>query len=172
MRMTVDGIAKGHIVDAMARELERLRIRDYIVEAGGDIRLSGTKDGKQPWTVAVQDPQKTGRFPDTFQLRTGAVATSGGYERYFDPGQLHHHIVDSQTGSSPQHSSSVSVVAPSAMAADALATTALLMEGRRGIAFVEAVPGCECLVITPDGTQIRTLGWPQSARRPLEEVEA
>jgi thiamine biosynthesis lipoprotein len=164
MRVTTDGIAKGHIVDGVARVLERRGIREYLVEAGGDIRVSGTKS--RPWTVAVQDPHRSGRFPDTIRLTAGAIATSGGYERYYDPGRNFHHIVDSKSGSSPQHSDSVSVIAPNAMAADALATVVFLMESSSGIAFVEALSGCECLAILRDGTQVKTTGWSRLAQRP------
>jgi len=162
MRLTFDGIAKGYIVDAMARVLKRYRIKDYLIEAGGDIRASGTKERRLPWAVAVQDPGRSGSFPDTIHLANGAVATSGSYERYFDTDQKHHHIIDSQLGVSPQFSSSVSVIAPNAMAADALATTVFLMPPEVGLKFVEALRGCECLLIGRDGMQVKSRGWPST----------
>lgn len=159
MCVTLDGIAKGYIVDAIARVLERHRIRDYLVEAGGDIRVRGAKEHGQPWLVAVQDPGKGTSFPDTIALSRGAVATSGSYEEYYDPDREHHHIVYADTGASPQHSVSVTVTAPSAIAADALATSVFLMEPHAGVRFVDALRGCECLIIGHDGTQMRTKGW-------------
>jgi thiamine biosynthesis lipoprotein len=172
MRVTFDGIAKGYIVDAMARVLERHRVKSYLIEAGGDIRVSGMKEGKQPWTVAVQDPERSGLFPDTIRLMQGAVATSGSYECYFGPDRQHHHIVDSQSGISPQYSGSASVIAPSAMAADALATTVFLMAPEAGVAFVEALRGCECLVIRRDGTQVKSRGWPSAGQTRNGKAEA
>ncbi len=172
MRLTFDGIAKGYIVDAMARVLERHRIKHYLIEAGGDIRASGTKDRKLPWKVAVQDPGRAGRFPDTIHLVDGAVATSGSYERYFDPDQKHHHIIDSQLGVSPQFSASVSVIAPNAMTADALATTVFLMPPEAGVKFVEALRGCECLLIGRDGMQVKSRGWPSTGPTRKGKVEA
>ncbi len=162
MRVTLDGIAKGHIVDAMARTLEQCRVKNYLIEAGGDIRARGTKEHQRPWTVAVQDPGKSGCFPDVIELNTGAVATSGAYEASFDSAGKHHHIVHSDTGQSPQHDSSVSVLAPNAMAADALATTVFLLEPRRGIEFVENLAGCECLIIARDGGVSKSRGWPSA----------
>lgn len=159
MRITLDGIAKGYIVDAVAAVLERHRIRNYLVDGGGDIRASGTKERGRPWTVAVQDPTKGGCYPDTVRLRRGAVATSGSYERYLDRDRLYHHIVDAGSGRSPRHSTSVSVVAPTAMAADALATAAFLMEPSHGVTFIERLRGCECLIIDRDGRQFRSRGW-------------
>lgn len=172
MRLTFDGIAKGYIVDAMARVLGRHRIKHYLIEAGGDIRASGTKERKLPWTVAVQDPERSGHFPDAIQLVEGAVATSGSYERYFDPDRQHHHIVDSQLGVSPRFSASVSVIAPDAMAADALATTVFLMPPEAGVKFVEALRGCECLLIGRDGMQVKSKGWPSTGPTRKGKVEA
>lgn len=159
MRITLDGIAKGYIVDAIARVLERNRIRNYLVEAGGDIRVRGSRGHGQPWRVAIQDPDKGGSFPDAIALSGGAVATSGSYEEYYDPDREHHHIVSADTGTSPQHGRSVTVTAPTAMAADALATSVFLMQPRAGVQFVEALRGCECLLIGDDGAQMSTRGW-------------
>ena len=159
MRITLDGIAKGYIVDAIAAVLERHRIRNYLVDAGGDIRVSGVKEGGVPWSVAVQDPAKANRFPDTILLRRGAVATSGSYERFLDRDRMFHHIVDAESGVSPRYSSSVSVIAPTAMAADALATTVFLMEPQHGAKFIDRLRGCECLIIDREGRQLRSRGW-------------
>jgi thiamine biosynthesis lipoprotein len=159
MRVTVDGIAKGYIVDAIAAVLETHKIKSYLIDGGGDVRASGTKEKRRPWTVAVQDPSKQGDFPDTIHLTNGAVATSGSYEVYFDREQQHHHIVNSKTGKSPIFSQSVSVIAPSTMAADALATTAFVMDPDEGVEFISGLPGCECLIVDRDGLQLKTRGW-------------
>lgn len=159
MRLTLDGIAKGYIVDEIARVLEHHRIRDYLVEAGGDIRVGGSRGSGKPWQVAVQDPDKGGFFPDLITLSEGAVATSGGYEKYFDADQEHHHIVSAATGASPRYARSLTVTAPTAMAADALATSAFLMEPETAIRFIGGLRGCECLIIDIDNQPRRTRGW-------------
>jgi thiamine biosynthesis lipoprotein len=163
MGITLDGIAKGYIVDAIAHVLAGHKIKGYLINAGGDVRTAGTKGKKQPWTVAVQDPSKNGNFPDTIHLTDAAVATSGSYEIYFDRERLFHHIVNSRTGRSPDLSTSVSVVAPSAMAADALATSAFVMDPREGVGFIDSLPRCECLIIDKDGLQLRSKGWKKKA---------
>jgi thiamine biosynthesis lipoprotein len=159
MRVTLDGIAKGFIVDEMARVLERKRIRNYLVEAGGDIRARGSRGHGRPWRVAVRDPEKGPDFPDRMELSRGAVATSGSYEKYYDPDREHHHIFSAETGGSPQQSRSATVIAPTAMAADALATSLFLMAPPAGVRFVDALRGCECLVIDGEGARLRTKGW-------------
>jgi FAD:protein FMN transferase len=163
MRVTVDGIAKGYIVDRMARVLEGHRVRRYLIDAGGDIRASGRKEGRQPWTVGVRDPWDPDRIPDRLEVRRGAVATSGGYERYFDPDRRHHHIVEPEAGRSPAGSASVTAVAPTAMAADALATSLFIMAPDRALSMADALPGCECLIIDRSGRILRSRGWRSAA---------
>lgn len=172
MRLTLDGIAKGFIVDAIADVLQRHRIRNYLVNAGGDIRAAGRKPGRRPWTVAVQDPAKAGGFPDTIHLTDAAVATSGSYERYFDRDRLRHHILDGGTGSSPSECASVSVTAPTAMAADALSTAVFVLGPSAGIAFVNGLPGCECLIIDRVGQPRRSHGWKSVGSVTSDEAEA
>jgi len=143
-----------------------------LINAGGDIRTAGTKEDKQPWTVAVQDPSKNGSFPDTIHLTDAAVATSGSYEIYFDRDRLYHHIVDSRSGSSPTLGASVSVIAPSAMAADALATSTFIMDPQKGIDFVDSLPGCECLIVDNEGLQLKSKSWKSAVPINGEKVEA
>jgi thiamine biosynthesis lipoprotein len=80
--------------------------------------------------------------------------------------------VHSHSGRSPQHSSSVSVLAPNAMAADALATTVFLLEPRRGIEFVANLAGCECLVVERDGGVLKSPGWPSAEPTSRGKAEA
>lgn len=160
MRLTLDGIAKGWIVDAIAATLERAGVDDYLVDAGGDIRASGSADGARAWRVAVRDPRGGEEWPDVIGLRAGAVATSGSYEQYYDPARTRHHIVASALGASPSEAASVTVVAPDAATADALATAVFVLGPARGLHLIETSAGCECLVIAPDGARRASSGWP------------
>jgi thiamine biosynthesis lipoprotein len=159
MGITLDGIAKGFIVDRVSESLSRSGLKSYLINAGGDVRTAGAKEGGQPWAVAVQDPEKEGDYPDIIQMGDGAVATSGSYEIYFDHERLYHHIVNSRTGASPDLSKSVSVIAPTAMAADALATSIFIMNPQAGVRFVSAIPQCECLVVDARGGKWKSRGW-------------
>ena len=158
MGITLDGIAKGYIVDRMAERLFAAGLRNFLIDAGGDIRASGRGDGR-PWRVAVQDPWKRGRYPEIIELSNAAVATSGSYERYFDRDRRYHHVFSALTGRSPSSSVSVSVVAPTAMAADALATTVFVLGPEEGVALVDSLPGCSCLVVEPSGAMRGSRRW-------------
>jgi thiamine biosynthesis lipoprotein len=159
MGVTLDGIAKGFIVDVMAEILAGAGLRDFLVNAGGDIRSSGAREDGEPWRVGVQDPAKQGDFPDIISMGHGAVATSGSYEIYFDRERVHHHLVSAEDGASPNTSQSVSVVAPTTLAADAMATSIFVMDPEQGMQFIEAFPQCACLIVDEHGRQWRSKEW-------------
>lgn len=158
VEVTLDGIAKGYIVDSMATVLTAAGVAGYLVNGGGDVRAGGTRDGFSPWRVGVRDPANPGEELDVLSLDEGAVATSGSYEIYFDSERTRHHIVSSN-GSSPGECLSVTVRAPSTMLADALATAAFVAGPQAGARLVESVPGCSCLVVDAQGAQRPSSSW-------------
>lgn len=158
VEVTLDGIAKGYIVDRMAAVLTVSGVAGYLVNGGGDIRVGGTRDGTRPWRVGVRDPDNPGEELTILSLDEGAVATSGSYEIYFNNERTRHHIVSSN-GASPGECRSVTVRAPSTMLADALATAAFVAGPRAGARLVESVPGCSCLVVDAQGTQRPSSSW-------------
>lgn len=159
MGITLDGIAKGFIVDKASEVLQVNGVGNHLINAGGDIRSSGSAANGKAWTVAVQDPAKTKEYPDIITMKDGAIATSGNYEIYYDQEKMFHHIVNSRTGHSPNLSSSVTVVAPTVMDADALATSVFVMEPVAGLQFINSQPDTECFVIGSDGKISRSNGW-------------
>ncbi len=159
MGITLDGIAKGYIVDKASSVLLRCNITNHLINAGGDIRAVGARQDKKPWTVAIQDPHKKGQHSGAIHLADAAVATSGNYEVYFDREKLFHHIVNPITGYSPHAGASVSVVAPTTMEADALSTSVFVMNPDRGTRFINSLPRCESFIITRSSRKIRSAGW-------------
>jgi len=159
MGITLDGIAKGYIVDRASQVLNRHRIKNHLINAGGDIRTMGHGRDKKPWTIAVQDPQKKKHYPDIIHMTDGAIATSGNYEIYFDKEKMYHHIVNPNTGLSPDESTSVSILAETAMDADALSTSVFVMDPERGTRFINSLPKCESLVVAKGNRKIRSSGW-------------
>ena len=164
MGITLDGIAKGYIVDRGMEVIKRHGIEHGLINAGGDLRTIGGKNRKTPWKVAIQDPDKEGPYLDTISMVTGAIATSGSYEVYFDQEKLYHHIVNPKNGCSPHTSTSVTVLAGNAMDADALATTVFVLGPEAGRKFVERMSGTECLILRSDGRAVRSRDWPSVAR--------
>jgi thiamine biosynthesis lipoprotein len=159
MGITLDGIAKGIIVDEAAEILKRRGVQHALINAGGDIRTVGDKGNNRPWNIAIEDPLKRNNYPDIIQIKDGAVATSGNYEAFFDREKILHHIVSPKNGLSPLINASVSVQAPTAMEADALSTTLFLLNPGRGMRLMHALPHCECLVVTRNNMKIKSRGW-------------
>lgn len=166
MGITLDGIAKGYIVDRISDVLTSGGVKRHLVNAGGDIRTRGTRRDGTPWTVAVQDPDKKKDYPDVIRLTDGAVATSGNYEVYYDKEKVHHHIIDPSTGSSPRHNVSVSVRAATVTAADALSTAVFIMAPKSGMDLVGSFPDGSCLIIDDHDNQHVSPNW----RRPASRV--
>lgn len=163
MGITLDGIAKGYIVDRIAAVLNRYSISNYIITAGGEIRTRGAKADNMPWSVAIQDPRKRNQYPDIIPMKDGSISTSGNYEVFFDKEKTLHHIVDPKTGHSPPLTESVSVIARTNTAADALTKPVFLMDQQSGIEFINALPQCECLVMIRGGSVMKSRGWKSTA---------
>jgi thiamine biosynthesis lipoprotein len=159
MGITLDGIAKGYIVDKASDVLNKHQIKNHLINAGGDIKAQGTNANRGPWTIAIQDPQKKKQFPDIIRMTNGAIATSGNYEVYFDREKMFHHIVNPKTGISPTLDTSVSVVAKTTMDADALSTSVFVVNPSSGARFIESLPGRECLILDRSGKAFKSKGW-------------
>ena len=159
VEITLDGIAKGYIVDRASAVLKGKGIENHLVNAGGDIRTSGSAARGKRWTVAIQDPDKKKRYPDVIEMSEGAIATSGNYEVFYDQEKMFHHIVNPFTGLSPQVSASVSITASTVVEADALSTAVFVLEPQSGMSFINRRPGCECYLISRNGQSFSSSGW-------------
>ena len=161
MAVTLDGIAKGYIVDQAVEVLRSHGATGVLVNAGGDMASAGESLGGDAWRIGLQDPRVAGGSLGTLRLRGESVATSGDYVQYLTPDMSLHHILDPRTGSSPDHTSGVSVVAPSAMAADALSTTALVLGPREGMELLDRLDGVEGMIVTKEQTVLSSRGLRQ-----------
>lgn len=158
-RLGIAGLAKGYRVDRAARVLDRLGVADYVIDGGGDMRFSTGDDGAA-WPVAVAHPRRP-RPLGTVSMRSGAIATSGDYEWFFEhDGVRYHHILDPATGMPARRSVSATVIAPTAVDADALATGIFVLGPGAGIELAERLPGVEALVVAPDLSVHRSSGFP------------
>jgi thiamine biosynthesis lipoprotein len=152
--LDLGAVAKGFAVDMAARELRPLA--NFAVDAGGDLFLSGHNPSGAPWTIGIRHPRRDRALIESLRVSDTAVCTSGDYERTTaNPGS--HHILDPRTGGSPDSVASVTVVAPTTMAADALATAAFVLGPREGLALL-ARHGVEGLILTPALDRFETRG--------------
>lgn len=160
MGVTLDGIAKGRVVDLAAEAIRETGVTSFLINAGGEIRAAGSPERGGVWRVAVEDPAGGGRHPAVVELRDGALATSGDYEAFFDKDRLFHHIVDPGSGRSPGLAAGVSVAAPTCAEADALATGLMVLGPGAGSRVIAALPGRSVLFTGRDGAAISTPGFP------------
>ena len=163
MSLTLDGIAKGYVVDQAVATLAAAGADRVMVNAGGDLASRGARSGADPWQVGVQDPQNTRGTLGVLRLRGEALATSGDYIHNFTPDRALHHILDPRTGASPLEASGVTVLAPTAMDADALSTAVFVLGPDEGIILLDQVDGVEGLVVTKAGAQRATRGFARYA---------
>jgi thiamine biosynthesis lipoprotein len=160
MEATLDGIAKGFIADSASEILKTAGVSHFMVDAGGDIRVQGSPKGDgRPWRIAIEDPDKNGDYPSIIEMRSGAVATSGGYEVYFDKSRKSTHLINPETGASPQYIKSVSVQAPTVMQADGLATALSIMSPREALRLTSSLPDHSCLLVTSTGARLASSNW-------------
>ena len=147
-RIDLGGIAKGYAADKVARIFRDKGISRAMINIGGNLYLLGYPPGKNFWTVGIKDPGQPGRLIASLRLdaETG-VATSGDYER---PG----HIIDPVAGANTGELFSVTIIAPTAVEADALSTGVFVMGRRQGSQLIEKLPGIEGVIIDKDGVWI------------------
>ncbi|MFE2417533.1 FAD:protein FMN transferase [Streptomyces hokutonensis] len=140
-------VVKGWSVQRAAELLTAAGARRFILNAGGDVVVSGG-----PWRVGVRHPEHADQLCTVLELTDGAVATSARYERG-------DHIVDGRTGRPATGLLSISVVAASLTEADATATAAFAM-GPEGVDWAAARPGCEIFAVDAERRVRRTPGFP------------
>lgn len=162
MEVSLDGIAKGYIIDRAMEVLRQQNIQHALINAGGDIVVHGGKEEGKPWSIGIQDPWNHKRYVDVVTLNSGAIATSGNYEVFFDQEKLFHHLIVPQKGTPAPSIASVSIQATNAMEADALATTAYVMGPDKGYEFIKQFRGVEGLIIKNRKHKISSSGWEKS----------
>jgi FAD:protein FMN transferase len=148
LTLDLGAVAKGLAVDAAARELQAYR--NFAIDAGGDLYFGGCNPRGEPWRAGVRHPQLCNELIDRFSISDRAVCTSGTYER--GP-----HIIDPRNGDAAHAVASSTVVAPSAMLADALATAAFVLGAEHGLALLTRM-GVDGLIVTADLQCHRTPG--------------
>jgi thiamine biosynthesis lipoprotein len=134
LSLDLSAVAKGYAVDLVADHLEMLALPDYLVEIGGEIRVSGFNAEGVAWKIALEQPQLFAAVDRVIDLTDIAVATSGDYRNYFEKdGRRYSHTIDPRSGLPIKHSlASVTVITESCAEADAWATAFSVMGALQG----------------------------------------
>ncbi len=147
--LDLNAVAKGLAIDLAARELQAYA--DVCVEAGGDLVVRGHNAAGEVWHVGIQHPRAEGLLARTLDVTDTAVCTSGDYERRSSGPGAEGHILDARTRRPVTDLASVTVVAPTAMAADGLSTAAMVLGRDGGLRFLEH-QGVGAVLVGADGT--------------------
>ena len=129
MEIDFGGVGKEYAADRAATLCAEHGIAHGLANLGGDVRAIGPQPDGAPWRVGIRHPRREGAAIATVLLETGAVATSGDYERFFEiDGARYCHILDARTGRPVAYWQSVSVLSALCVVAGSCATIAMLLE--------------------------------------------
>ena len=154
MQLDFGGFGKEYAVDRAARVMAEQGAKSAMVSLAGDLAILGPQPGGAPWRMGIKHPRRGDKLLATIPVMSGAIATSGDYERFIEvDGERHCHILDPRTGRSARGLQSVTVQAQSCLIAGSATTIAMLKGGEAGLAWLEEL-GLAHLAVTEDGTVI------------------
>lgn len=159
VHIDVNGIAQGYTVDVVADFFLQHGINVFIVEIGGELRVSGPKPNGKPMKIGIEGPAQNSFQEPTIQhvvsFNTGAITTSGNYRKYLMKGnQKIAHLINPKTGYPLANEMiSVTVFANDAITADGYDNVLMAMHVNEALAFVAARKELEAYIIykKPDG---------------------
>ncbi len=171
LRLDLSAIAKGYGVDAVAALLAARGHENFMVEIGGEVFARGKNSRGEPWRLGIETPRDGAGVGESFSavvaLDGKGLASSGGYRNfYLRDGKRYSHFIDPRTGKPITHRlAAASVIAPSCMEADAAATAVMVLGEIEGLAYLEADPELEGLLMIGDGSggfkTVATSNWPK-----------
>ena len=155
VQLALGAIAKGYGVDVIGELMDGAGYKNWFTEIGGEVMVRGINPAGKPWRIGIQYPSSNpmvDKLQGIVNLTGGAVATSGDYRNYIEKdGVLYSHILDPRSGRAVlSDTASVTVVAPSCMDADGMATALFVMGADEGLAWVEAHSDVEALFLLRD----------------------
>ncbi len=165
MKVDLGGVVKGYTVDRVCDFLEKQGVSAGLVNAGGNLKVFGTKPDGSPWIVGIRHPRNPADLYEVIPLQSGmAIATSGDYERYFmTNGIRYHHLMDPATGYPVRNGVvSVSVIHPSAETADLLSTALFVLGKERALLYAKTnhIPVLILIEGEKGLTNFQSANWP------------
>jgi thiamine biosynthesis lipoprotein len=153
--LDITGLGEGYAIDKLVEVVEKNQIFNYMVEIGGEMKAKGKNPRNTLWTIGIEDPSQaemgiTSTMLTKVELDNRSISSSGNYRKFYvdEAGNRRPHIIDPKTGYPVSHSMvSVSVLAPSATEADALATAFMAMGPEKAHVLAESLPGVEAMFV-------------------------
>jgi thiamine biosynthesis lipoprotein len=172
VKLDVTGLGEGYAIDKLAEVLDQAGVANYLVEIGGEMKGKGNNPRGENWSIGIEDPSQaelgvTNSMLTKVTLNQLALSSSGNYRKFYmdEQGNRRSHLIDPTTGFPVSHSMvSVSVLAPSATQADALATAFMAMGPEKAKVLAESLPGVEAMFVLAEKDRLRmefTSGFPK-----------
>mgnify|MGYP002622245879 FL=1 len=147
-------IAKGQACDVVAQLLTNKGCKNMLVDIGGEVVCKGVSDSGKPWRIGITKPQDdpTGTNTDLQEVISSTdlcMATSGNYRQFYYDGDIRRsHTIDPRTGY-PAESDilSATIIAPTCMLADALATACMVLGSDSALAMIDNIPDANAYLI-------------------------
>ncbi len=148
MKIGFGAIGKGYAADKAKKLLQERGVKAGLINASGDLNCWGKQPDGQSWKVGITNPLNKNKIYSWFDIDDQAVVTSGNYEKYIKFNEKRYsHIINPKTGYPANGIASVTVFAPKAELADALATSIFVMGTSVGIDLIDQLKGVECIII-------------------------
>jgi len=158
MELDFGGFGKEYAVDRAARVLREAGVDSALVNLAGDLMVLGPQPDGTPWRVGIRHPRREGALIATLPVASGALATSGDYERFIEvDGVRHCHVLDPRTGRSARGFQSVTVHAASCLVAGSASTIAMLKGRDGGLAWLRQL-GLPHFCVLDDGSVFDAFG--------------
>lgn len=158
MKIGFGAIGKGYAADRARLLLEKAGVEAGIINASGDLTTWGQQPNGKNWMVAITNPLNKAKAFAWLPITDRAVVTSGNYERYVRfNGVRYAHIIDPRTGYPSTGIVSVTLFAPNAELADALATSVFVMGLETGLDFINQLPNVD-VIIVDEANQVHASG--------------
>ncbi|MGQ0633478.1 MAG: FAD:protein FMN transferase [Planctomycetaceae bacterium] len=152
MQLDLGGIAAGYAVDEALRVLTEHGVESALVDASGDIGVSGAPPGAAGWRIGIAPLEPDGEPSRYTLLKHAAVTTSGDAFQFVEiDGRRYSHIVDPQTGFGLTTRASVCVIARDCATADSYATAVSVLETKRGLGLIEEIEGAAVVIVRATG---------------------
>lgn len=140
IRIDLGGIAVGFSVDEAVKTFRKKGIKNFLIDAGGDMYASGHNCSRKPWTIAVRNPEDSSKILDVIQVSDMAVSTAGGFQKtYTIGGQKFSRLIDPSTGYPQKNVIAATVIAPLAVENDVLATSLCILDPNEGIKLIDSM---------------------------------
>ncbi|MFK8165718.1 MAG: FAD:protein FMN transferase [Lewinella sp.] len=157
MKIGFGAIGKGYAADRAKELLIRMGVVAGIINASGDMNTWGQQPNGNEWKVAITNPLDKNKAFALLPISNRSVVTSGNYEKYVEfNGKRYTHIIDPRTGYPSSGILSVTVFAPKAELADALATSVFVMGTEAGLDRINQLPNIDCIIIDERGNILKS----------------